>query len=315
MDIEHENRVVALLGPTAVGKTDCSLKLAKRFPFEIVSADSRLFYRGMDIGTAKPTLRERSQVPHHLIDVSEPTDPWSLERYLKAAHKVIEEIHAKGALALLVGGTGQYLTALLEGWQPPPRPRDDSIRVSLEAFAEKEGAAALHQKLEQVDPERAAELDPRNIRRVIRALEIYETTGQPPSAFKKKIEPSYQILRIGLTMPREELYSRIDSRIDKMLADGWIEEVEALLRKGVPAEGSIFSAIGYSQLASCLQGECSLDEALVQIRRITRTFVRRQANWFKLNDPEIHWVNAGPQAAEEAALIIKRWMSEGQPGK
>jgi tRNA dimethylallyltransferase len=224
---------------------------------------------------------------------------------------VIEEIHTRGAMALLVGGTGQYLTALLEGWQPPPRPKDNSIRVSLEAFAEKSGAAALHQKLEQVDPARAAELDPRNIRRVVRALEIYETTGQPPSTFKKKVKPPYHILRIGLTMPREELFSRIDSRIDRMLADGWIEEVQALLRQGVPVKGSTFSAIGYSQLASYLQGECSLDEALVEIRRITRTFVRRQANWFKLNDPEIHWVDAGPQAAEEAGYIIEEWISEG----
>ncbi|MBN1265065.1 MAG: tRNA (adenosine(37)-N6)-dimethylallyltransferase MiaA [Anaerolineales bacterium] len=312
MGIERENRVVALLGPTAVGKTDCSLKLAQQFPFEIISSDSRLFYHGMDIGTAKPSLQERERVPHFLIDVSPPTDPWSLQRYLQAARVVIDEICSRGAMPLLVGGTGQYVTALLEGWQPPPRPEDDSIRISLEAFAEREGAQALHQRLQEVDPQRASELDPRNVRRVIRALEIYESTGNSPSSYRKKTPPPYEILRIGLTMPREALYKRIDQRIDQMIENGWINEVQALLDQSVPVESSTFSAIGYAQLASYLRGEIPFDEALIQIRRITRSFVRRQANWFKPDDPAIHWLPAGPQASEQAAALIKRWIA-GEP--
>jgi tRNA dimethylallyltransferase len=310
MGMNEPARVVALLGPTAVGKTSCSLSLARQFPFEIVSADSRLFYRGMDIGTAKPAQEELQQVPHHLIDVSEPDEPWSLDRYLVAAGQVIDAIAGRGRMALLAGGTGQYLTALLEGWQPPPRPDDDSIRIELESFVHTHGADALYRKLQDVDPVRAAELDPRNVRRVIRALEIYRVTGQPPSSFQRKSPPDYIVLRIGLTLPRSELFDRIDARIDQMLADGWVVEVQALLDQG-PPEGSIFSAIGYSELAAYLQGRISLDEAVVQIKRVTRTFVRRQANWFKLDDPSIHWFRADQEPAEKAAELIERWLSGG----
>jgi len=253
MGMIERPQVVALLGPTAVGKTSCSLRLARHFPFEIVSADSRLFYRGMDIGTAKPTPEELQQVPHHLINVSEWNDPWTLERYLDAARQVIDEITRRGGMVLLVGGTGQYMTALVEGWQPPPRPDDNSIRIELESFVQTHGADALYRMLQDIDPDRAAELDPRNVRRVIRAHEIYRLTGKPPSSFQKKSPPDYDVLRIGLTLPRSELYARIDSRIDQMLSDGWAEEVQALLDQG-PPEGSVFSAIGYSELADYLQG-------------------------------------------------------------
>jgi len=308
MDLETGSRVVALLGPTAVGKTACSLELARHFPIEIISADSRLFYRGMDIGTAKPSPEERCQVRHHLVDVSGPDDPWSLERFLQAARDAIRAVSSRGALPLVVGGTGQYVTALLEGWQPPPRPPDNSLREHLEAFARREGTDALFRRLEDIDPERAAELDPRNERRVIRALEIYELTGKPPSAFRSKTGSPYNTLRIGLTLPRAELYHRIDRRIDQMLADGWMEEVRRLLEQG-PPDRSVFSAIGYSELAACLQNEISFEEAVTRIRRTTRVFVRRQANWFKLDDPSVHWLAAGPAAADQAAALIETWLS------
>lgn len=310
MGLKNLMRVVALIGPTAVGKTACSLELARRFPFEIVSADSRLFYRGMDIGTAKPAREQLMRVPHHLVDVSAPTDSWSLERYLAAARGVIDDISGRGKLPLLVGGTGQYLTALLEGWQPPPRPEDDSIRRELEGRAVEEGGQVLHRELQEVDPVRASELDPRNVRRVIRALEIYRTTGRPPSSFKKKETPPYDVLRIGLTLPREALYARIDARIDQMIEDGWVDEVRSLLEDN-QMDGSTFTAIGYRELAAYIRGELPLEEALRLIRRTTRAFVRRQANWFKPGDPGIHWFRADQEPAQAAGDLIERWLEGG----
>lgn len=304
--------VVVLVGPTAVGKTETAIRLAERLEGEIVSADSRLLYRGMDIGTAKPTPDQRARVPHHLIDVADPKEPWSLALYQQAALQALRAIHARGRLPFLVGGTGQYVRAVVEGWSPPPRPPDDRLRRELEAFAAEHGPEALHRRLAQVDPARAAEIDPRNVRRVVRALEIYELTGVPPSRLRRKEPPPLDPLWVGLTLPRPELYTRIDERIDRMLASGWLEEVRRLLSSGLSPDSPAMSAIGYRQLARHLQGELSLEEAVREIRRVTRQFVRRQANWFKPDDPRIHWFEARPGVEEQIEPLIRRWLADRQ---
>jgi tRNA dimethylallyltransferase len=300
--------LVALLGPTAVGKTQVSIRLAEMLSGEIVSADSRLLYRGMDIGTAKPTAEERARVPHHLIDVTDPERPWSLATYRQAALKAIGDIHRRGWLPLIVGGTGMYLTAILEGWSPPPRAETADLRRQLFEFAEQHGSQALHTRLAKLDPTEAEKIDHRNVRRVVRALEIYHVAGVPPSQLKVKRAPPYRILRVGLTLPRTELYARIDARIEDMLMGGLVDEVRALLARGVPPKLPAMTAIGYRQIIDHLKGEISLEEAVKQIRRQTRQFVRRQANWFKNNDPQIHWFDARPGVEQAIAELIQRWL-------
>ncbi len=302
--------VIAILGPTAAGKTRISLPIAVRFDGEIVSVDSRLIYRGMDIGTAKPSLEERKHVPHHLIDLADPDDTWNLAKYSEAALNVIDDIHQRGKVAFLVGGTGQYLRAILEGWTPPPRAESPDLRETLDAIAGSKGYDALHRQLQEVDPASALRIDPRNVRRVIRALEIFHLTGMTASSQRVKEPPSFEILRIGLTLPRAELYQRIDKRIDLMIEAGWIEEVQGLIELGFSPDLPSLSAIGYAQLAAYLSGEMDLDSALVEIRRLSRQFVRRQANWFKADDPAIQWFDAVSDVEERIATAIERWLSD-----
>ncbi|MCJ7570242.1 MAG: tRNA (adenosine(37)-N6)-dimethylallyltransferase MiaA [Anaerolineales bacterium] len=303
--------VIAILGPTAVGKTRISIPLAERFEGEIVSVDSRLIYRGMDIGTAKPTLEERERVPHHLIDVADPDDIWNLAKYSQAALKVICDIHRRAKVAFLVGGTGQYLRAILEGWTPPPSAESPDLRETLEAIAASKGHDALHRRLQEVDPASASRIDPRNIRRVVRALEIFHLTGMPASSQRVKKPPSFEILRIGLTLPRSELYQRIDQRIDLMIEAGWLTEVKELIDAGFSPNLPSLSAIGYAQLAVHLSGEMDLDEAIAEIRKLSRQFVRRQANWFKADDPEIQWFDAVSGVEERISAAIELWLSVG----
>jgi len=307
--MRKSHSVIAILGPTAVGKTRVSIPLAERFAGEIVSVDSRLIYRGMDIGTAKPTLQERERVTHHLIDVTDPDDTWNLAKFSDAALNVIHDIHGRGKIAFLVGGTGQYLRAILEGWTLPQSTESPRLREKLEAIAANEGYDALYCQLQEVDPASAERIDPRNIRRVVRALEIFEMTGKPASSQREKNPPPFEILRIGLTLPRPELYQRIDQRIDLMIEAGWIEEVQALIDSGISPALPSLSAIGYAQLAAYLSGEMDLDSAIVEIRRLSRQFVRRQGNWFKAEDPEIQWFDAVSGVEEQISVVIKRWLS------
>ena len=300
--------VIAILGPTAVGKTRISIPLAEQFNGEIVSVDSRLIYRGMDIGTAKPTLVERGQVPHHLIDIADPADTWNLAKYCQAAIAVIQSIHDREKVAFLVGGTGQYLKAILEGWSPPAEEGSLELRAKLEAIAESRGHEALHRQLQDVDPESAVRIDSRNVRRVVRALEIFQLTGKPASSQREKNPPSYDVLRIGLSMPRQELYQRIDQRIDGMIESGWVEEVQALLDQGISPGLPSLSAIGYAQLAAHLSGNLELDDAILEIRKLSRQFVRRQANWFKPGDPEIQWFDVVSGIEEQISEAIEEWL-------
>ncbi len=309
--IEYSNRLVVLLGPTAVGKTETAIELAQQFDGEIVSADSRLFYRGMDIGTAKPSLKERQQVPHHLIDVADANEVWSLGIFKNAARQVIAEIHARNKLPFLVGGTGQYITALIENWSVPAQQPDTRLRDVLERWAKIIGEDAIHHKLTIIDRQAAKTIDPRNLRRTIRALEVILKTGKRFSEQRQKGESPYKVLKIGLTRPRQELYERIDQRIDRMLKSGLVEEVKTLLEHNLEANSPVFSTIGYREIAAHLQGKITLDEAVALIRKNTRQFVRRQANWFKENDPQIHWFMMNDKTTREISALIRGWLEAG----
>ncbi len=302
-------RLGVLVGPTAVGKTALSMALGDRLDLEIVSADSRLLYKGMDIGTAKPTPQERNRVRHHLIDVTTPDKPWSLAEFRGAAYAAIDSVNGRGKLPLMVGGTGQYVSAVLEGWQPPPKATSGALRSELRQFAAREGSEALHRKLETIDPDAARHIDHRNIRRVIRALEIIQVTGELASKQRRREPPPYRILRLGLSMPRQQLYARIDARIETMLEEGWQAEVQHLMDQGYDFDTSPFSAIGYRQIAAYLRGELPLEQAKAEIRRLSRQFVRRQANWFKPEDERIHWYeSSAPNLVDEVAIRIRRWL-------
>jgi tRNA dimethylallyltransferase len=281
--------LILLVGPTAVGKTEIAIQLAERLNGEIVSADSRLFYRGMDIGTAKPTPAERARIPHHLIDVANPDETWSLAQFQGAAREAIADIHVRGKLPLLVGGTGQYVRAVTEGWSPPEVKADERLREELEKLAEVKGMYWLHAKLILLDPEAAEKMDARNVRRTIRALEVILTTGRKFSEQRGQADSPYRLITIGLTRPREELYARVDARIEAMFAAGFEEEVRGLLAKGYSPELPSMSGIGYGECVSVVKGQLSAEQAKVQMRHDTRVFVRRQANWFKESDSSIHW--------------------------
>jgi len=296
---------VFLVGPTGTGKSALALVLAPRIGGEIVSADSRLLYRGLDIGTDKPTPEMRSRVPHHLIDVTDPDRPWSLAEFQAAARACIDDIRGRGRLPLCVGGTGQYVYALVEGWIIPPAVPASDLRKKLEARAAVEGPAALYAELEKADPAAAARIDPRNLRRVVRALEVVLSTGKPFSTQRRRGAAGFHPLRIGLQLPRPELYSRVDARIEAMLAAGWIDEVRTLLSGGYSPDLPAFSALGYSQIARHLKGELTLDECRIEIRRATRRLIRHQANWFRSDDPDIHWLTPCPDAEARALEIIR----------
>jgi len=312
--IEEENHppLIAIIGPTAVGKTELSLQLAERFNGEIISSDSRLFYRGMDIGTAKPSKDEMARVPHHLIDVADPDEVWSLAMFQKAAAEIIEDIVARKKLPFLVGGTGQYFRAVTEGWLPPEVKADERLRGELEKMKEEKGTEWLHAKLAILDPQAAEKIDYRNVRRTIRALEVILTTGKRFSSQRKKSgESPYQLLTIGLRRPRAELYERVDLRIEKMFAAGLLVEVQNLLNAGYAAKLPSMSAISYRECVAVLNGEISKDEAIAQIKRTTRVFVRRQANWFKDDDRRIHWFEAGDaDVVIQMERIIQRWLEK-----
>jgi tRNA dimethylallyltransferase len=304
--------LIVIVGLTAVGKTEISIQLAERLGGEIVSADSRLFYRGMDIGTAKPTLEERRSVPHHLIDVADPATSWSLALFQQAAATAITAIHARRRLPMLVGGTGQYIHAVTYGWTPPVTRPDAQLRAELEARAAQEGYLVLHAELQALDPSAAERIDPRNVRRTIRALEVIRLTGQKFSEQRRITESSpYCLLTIGLTRPRPELYARIDARIEAMFSAGLLDEVQRLLDAGCSPDLPTMSAIGYRECIQVLNGSMTVEQAKVEMRRLTRIFVRRQANWFKLDDPSIHWFEAAqPEVVSKIEQVIGAFLNE-----
>jgi tRNA dimethylallyltransferase len=300
--------LIVILGPTAVGKTELSIQLAERINGEIISADSRLFYRGMDIGTAKPSKSDRDRVPHHLIDIAEPDEIWSLGQFKREANKTIAAIHKRHKIPLLVGGTGQYIRAITEGWVVPELEADFRLRNALKNWTKEIGVDGLHARLKVIDTNAAEKIAPNNVRRTIRALEVIFHTGKKFSLLRDREPVPYHVIQVGLTRPREELYQRIDERVDSMIASGFVNEVEKLLKMGYSHDLPSMSAIGYRQIVSYSNGEISLEEASLLIKRLTRHFVRKQANWFREDDPQIQWFNMAPGiSAKVVEYILKQF--------
>ena len=297
--------LVAIVGPTAIGKSSLALELGRTFGGEIINADSRQVYRYMDIGTAKPTLEERALVPHHLIDVVNPDQDFSLALYQSKVRKIIDDIQKRRKPALLVGGSGLYVWAILEGWRIPAVPPDHVMRQELEARAQSEGVKALYEELKQLDPDAAERIDPRNVRRLIRAIEV-SRQGKPFSRLQGK-EPFVNSLVIGLTTDRTDLYQRIDARVDSMMEKGLLTEVEGLITKGYGFDLPSMSGLGYKQIGMFLQGEIDLPTAIQQIKGNTHRFARHQYNWFRLQDERIHWFDIRKEIKQAVQDLIERF--------
>ena len=294
-------KIVVVCGPTASGKTALSIALAKAFGGEVVSADSMQIYRGMDIGTAKPTLEEREGIPHHMLDVAEPGESYSVSRYVQEATACVEDILSRGKLPIVCGGTGLYIDGLIRGTDFQPAGTDNGIREELEKEWEEQGAEAMMARLAAVDPDSAERLHLSDKRRILRALEVYLATGETITAHNartKAIPPRFEAVMIGLnTQPRDILYGRIDRRVDVMLEQGLLQEVQTLLEKGL-LEGTAAQAIGYKELLAHFRGEMTLEAAADLIRQKSRNYAKRQLTWFR-RDERVKWIvyNA-PQAAQ-----------------
>jgi tRNA dimethylallyltransferase len=301
--------LIAIVGPTAVGKTALSIRLAEALGGEIVSADSRQVYRGMDVGTAKATPEEQARVPHHLIDLVPPDEPLSLAQFQALAYWAIEGITTRGRVPFLVGGTGQYVMAVVEGWNIPRVPPHDDLRRELYQEAEELGAEALHARLAALDPEAAEGIDPRNVRRVVRALEVCLVTGEPISEQQGKSPPPYRILMVGLSRPRPALYERIDRRVERMFEQGLEAEVRRLLAEGYGFDLPAMSGVGYGQFARYFAEEEDVDEVKQRIKRATRRFVRHQANWFRDDDARIHWFEAEPDPYAIVLALVQGFLA------
>lgn len=301
MDDKQSAIVLIVVGPTAAGKTDLAIALAEALGGEVISADSRQIYRGMDIGTAKATPEQRARVPHHLLDVVNPDQVLTLAEYQRMAYAAIAGVQARGLLPLLTGGTGQYVRAVAEGWQIPEVAPEPALRAALEAEAGAAGAAALHARLASLDPRAASGIDYRNVRRVIRALEVCLVTKRPISEQQAKSPPPWQAVWLGVTRRRPELYERIDARVDRMVAGGLVEEVRGLADAGYAWSLPAMTGLGYRQIGQHLRGEIDLDAAIALVKKGTRRFVQQQYNWFPPDDPAIRWLD--PSAAPLRDLL------------
>jgi tRNA dimethylallyltransferase len=279
---EPRPRIVVVAGPTAVGKTALGIALAEKFDGEVVNADSRYLYQGFDIGVAKPDLAERRGIPHHLIDILPPDGDMTLARYQDLALGAIAQVVDRSKLPILVGGTPLYVNAVVEGWQMPRVPPNPSLRTALETEADTRGLETLVKRLREVDPV-AAERCGRNLRRIIRALEVYKETGIPMSVQASKGPPPFEALELGLTMPRDALYRAIDNRVRDQIERGLVEEVRSLLESGVPESAPAMSSLGYRQLLPYVRGESSREQAIERIRHDTHRYVRHQETWLRRN--------------------------------
>ena len=300
--------LVVIVGPTAVGKTALAVYLAQEMNGEIVSADSRQVYRGMDIGTAKATRKEQELAAHHLVDVVAPDETLGLAQFQELAIAAIAGITARGRVPLLVGGTGQYVMAVIEGWKVPRVPPDEALRRELYRQAEEEGAEALHARLHALDPSAAGRIDARNVRRVVRALEVCLVTGEPFSEQQGRSPPPYRILILGLSLPRAELYRRIDERVERIMDAGLEDEVRGLVAAGYGFDLPAMSGVGYGQFAPYLAGKATVHEAAAEIKRATRRLVRHQANWFRQGDERIHWLAAEPDPRQPALELLRAFL-------
>lgn len=308
-----ENRLICICGPTASGKTALSVALSQQLHTEIISADSMQIYHEMNIGTAKPTLTERGGVPHHLLDICEPDEPFSVARYVALADQAAQDILSRGMIPVVVGGTGLYMDALIECSTFSGDETDLSIREKYQRMAAAHGNEAVHRCLAAVDPEGARSLHPNNLKRVIRALEVYEQTGMTIAAFNrlhKRSEPKYHAVKIGLCpKDRQILYERIDRRVDQMLSDGLLEETRQLLQAN-KLVGTAAQAIGYKELLGYLRGQTPLDECIALLKQRSRNYAKRQLTWLKRDD-SIHWIyyNRGeelPSVLQETTKYLQK---------
>ena len=306
---------VVICGPTGVGKTSLAIDLARRFEGEIIGADSMQLYRHMDIGTAKPTPGEQAAVTHHMVDIVDPDDHFDAEMYAGMAYTTVLTLTGKGILPFIVGGTGLYIKALIHGLFESLK-IDTGIRKRLKKEAEARGGPHLHARLKTVDPAAAARIHANDTYRIVRALEIYETTGRRMSDTQQlhQFKPQrLQAIKIGLHMEREELYQRIDQRVDQMISGGLASEVQGLVADGYGFDLPAMSGVGYGQFAPYLSGEATLDEVADDVKRATRRFVRQQANWFRQDDDRIHWFEVRPDTYPAILDLIRNFVTPLRP--
>tara|TARA_B100000530_G_scaffold264279_1_gene177122 strand:- start:4634 stop:5584 length:951 start_codon:yes stop_codon:yes gene_type:complete len=282
-------KLIAIVGPTGIGKTALSEQIIRYIDSEIVSIDSRQIYRNMDIGTAKPKPYLLNTIPHHLINIVDPIDDFSITDFLQSAKASIEDIISRGKTPLLVGGTGQYFWSLIENWTIPSVPPNPELRKKFEQIANEYGAEHLFEELKSIDVEATKIIDSRNIRRVIRALEVGITGNKKWSELRSKDPVLYDPFIIGLTKDRTVLYRNVDSRIDQMLLEGWIEEVRLLKNNNLDLTYSSMSSLGYDEIYRYISGEVSINDATEKIKINTHRFIRSQYNWFRISDTRIHW--------------------------
>jgi tRNA dimethylallyltransferase len=302
-------RIVVVMGPTGVGKSALALDLAERHGMEIVSADSRQVYRYLHIGTAKPTPADRQRVPHHLLDYVDPDEPYSAVRYRDDADAVLADLARRGVPALVVGGTGHYVQALVDRIEPPRVPPRPDLRAELEHVAEDEGPSALHARLRAVDPAAARSIPASNVRRVVRALEVSLAIGRPFSEISRRRGQPRRALKLALTMPRETLYRRVDARVDAMLAAGWLDEVRALLERGYDPSLPALSSTGYRELIAHLRGALTYEEAVQRAKWSTHAYVRRQYVWLR-RQSGYQWIDVEPEGLIRAETLVREHLRQ-----
>ena len=301
-------RLVAIVGPTGIGKSRLALHLSGLFNGEIISADSRQVYRYLNIGTAKPTPEEMNIVPHHLVDIIDPGEVFNLAQFQEMAQGAIVDIQSRNRIPFLAGGTGLYIKAVLENWQIPGISPDSKFRYNYEKIADEEGTADLYQQLVKIDPKAAGKIDPNNLRRIIRALEVHAKTQTPFSSLGSKKEPDFNSLIIGLTTDRATLYEIVDRRIDIMFERGLVKEVEFLLKMGYDFTLPAMSGIGYRQVGQYLREELSLDAAKQKMKTETHRFIRHQYAWFRIKDENIHWLDIKDENTQEIENLVRSFL-------
>ena len=295
-----QKQLLVVVGPTATGKTALALRLALELDGEVVSADSRQVYRYMDIGTAKPTVQQQATVPHHLIDVVDPDAEYNLALFLRQARTAVADVQSRSKLPILVGGSGQYVWGLLEGWRVPGAPPDADLRKALTARVSKTGVGELYEELARLDPDAAKRVDPRNPRRVIRALELYYSSQAGAAPTPSRRLPPFRSVILGLTLERAALYTRVNCRVEEMVQAGWVREVQRLLERGYSPDLPSMSSLGYNEIGQYLKGEMALEDAVASIKQRTRRFARQQYAWFRLSDERIRWFHGTKAGLDEA---------------
>ena len=307
-EISSKPTLIVIVGPTAVGKSSLALHLASRFSGEVVNSDSRHVYRGLEIGTAAPSRERCSHIPHHLYGIVDPGDGFNIAQYIPLASRTIQGVHERGNLPILVGGTGQYVNGLVQGWTTPKVPPNPILREQLVAKLADDGIAALIRHLKELDPLAASRVDMQNPRRIIRAIEVREATGSTPVVVQRQIPP-YNSFFVGLTTSsRTELHQRIDERVDQMIGDGWIPEVRTLIDQGYSQDLPALSSMGYRELIQYVIGELPLEEAVRLIKVAHHRLARNQYTWFKATDSRINWFVIGEGCQSEAEVALHEWL-------